>query len=467
MRTYIYIVVIALFILSSCSSGLYVSGEYDDLYFVPSDRAVYTDVQVNPGVYASGDELESIYGVDTLVAEDYIDAVGYDDDIAYYGDYDRSVFDYNYGSGYSSYLNRFYGNYFDPYWRDPYYGGWGFNNFGYSYGFGYPSMSFYYGMGSPWYYSPSRFYSPYSYYSWNSYFYDPYYSSFYGYSPYYGYYPGVGSYPSSQFGSAGNASRRSYSTLTRGDAINTSAKSRSDSYTSSGTRATADRSSLTGVSERRSDTRSATTSATGAINDRSRSAVTQDPDVRRSEAQRSAVNTRTRESVQTGTRTIDKPVYNQTQRSYNPTYTNPRMTTRPAYNNSNSSRSTINNSNRSTINNSSRSTINNNSRNSAVIRTNPVNRSSSINRSSSVNRGSSVNRSTSTGSRIPAMRSTSTTPVRSSSSVSSGSRSVTGRSSISTGSSRSVSSGSVSSGSRSTSGTSRSTSSSTGRSGKR
>lgn len=465
MRTYIYIIVFALFILSSCSSSMYMSGEYDDLYFVPSDRAVYVDKPTNSGIYASGDELESIYGVDTLMAEDYIDAVGYDDDLAYYGDYDRSVFDYNYGSGYSSYVNRFYGNYFDPYWRDPFYRGMGYGmgygmgmgiGYGMGYGFGYPSMSFYYGMGFPRYFSPFGYYSPYSYY-------DSFYSPYWGYSPYYGYYPGGSGYPSYDYGVAGSASRRSYSTLSRGDAVSSPAKSRNDIYNNTrATRTTTDRNTVAGVSERRTGDRSTTTAGTSA----SRGVVAQDPDTRRAEAQRSAVTTRTRASAQTGSRTIDKPVYNQTQRSYNPTYTNPRMATRPAYNNSNTNRSIINNS-RSTINNS-RSTTNTGIRNTSVIRTNPVNRSSSVNRST-INSGSSINRSSSTGLRVPTMRSTSTVPVRSSSSISSGSgsRSVTSGSSFNTGSSRSVSSGSSVSRSTSSSSSSRSTSSSTGRSGKR
>ena len=127
MKTYLYIIVLALFLLSSCSSSLYTSGEYDDLYFTPSDRVVY--VQDNQGVnqqYASLDELENIYDLDTLVAEDYVDAIGYDDDMAYYGDNNSNVFDYYNGVSYASHINRFYGNYFDPYWRDPFYYGSGF-----------------------------------------------------------------------------------------------------------------------------------------------------------------------------------------------------------------------------------------------------------------------------------------------------------------------------------------------------
>ena len=40
MKALLYIMVLITAILSSCASSLYVGGEYDDLYYSPSDKPV-------------------------------------------------------------------------------------------------------------------------------------------------------------------------------------------------------------------------------------------------------------------------------------------------------------------------------------------------------------------------------------------------------------------------------------------
>ena len=154
MKASNYILGLALLTLASCSSGLYVGTEYDDLYYVSSDQPVtkarISDRnQISEGNLRSESYYDNIYAADTLVSDEYSDAVDYADA----GSYDNR-YDY-YDGSYAGRLNRFYGNYFNPYWRDPFYYGFypsfGFNN--YYYGFPY-SYSYY----DPFYYD---FYSPY------------------------------------------------------------------------------------------------------------------------------------------------------------------------------------------------------------------------------------------------------------------------------------------------------------------
>ncbi len=72
MKALYYIFGGALLTLASCSSGLYVGSEYDDLYYLPSDQPV-TRVQtrvnrpVAEGNLRSGDYYDNIYAADTLV----------------------------------------------------------------------------------------------------------------------------------------------------------------------------------------------------------------------------------------------------------------------------------------------------------------------------------------------------------------------------------------------------------------
>ncbi|NMC37501.1 MAG: hypothetical protein GYA41_04170, partial [Bacteroidales bacterium] len=151
-----------LLILASCSSGLYVGTEYDDLYYQNTDKPVVRvqsadNQQVVEGDLRADNYYDNIYAADTLVSGEFSDAVDYDDavinDNYYYDDY-----------SYSGRLRRFHGNYFYPYWRDPFYM---MPSFGYNY---------YYG-GYPYYYSP---------YSYDPFYYDPFYYGYGGfYSSYY------------------------------------------------------------------------------------------------------------------------------------------------------------------------------------------------------------------------------------------------------------------------------------------
>src|SRR5512137_1932992 len=121
MKALYYIIGLALLTLASCSSGLYVGTEYDDLYYQSADQPV-TRVQtrvsqpVAEGNLQSGAYYDNIYDNDTLVSKEYTDAVDYNDALGYSDNY------YNYYDNYSyaGRLNRFYGNYFSPYWRDPF-----------------------------------------------------------------------------------------------------------------------------------------------------------------------------------------------------------------------------------------------------------------------------------------------------------------------------------------------------------
>ena len=200
MKALYYISGFVLLTLASCSSGLYTGTEYDDLYYQSSDvpvTRVSTEVarQVPEGNLRSDAYYDNIYASDTLVSEQYSDAVDSDDARAY-GNY----YNYNYNfydNSYAGRLNRFYGNYFYPYWRDPFYYSW-YPSFSFNYyygGFPYSYYDpFYYDFYSPFYYSP-YYYRPY-YYGfggiYNNYFYGGIFNRYYGYYPYYGYHNDYG-----------------------------------------------------------------------------------------------------------------------------------------------------------------------------------------------------------------------------------------------------------------------------------
>jgi len=166
MKAFHSIFGVVLLTLASCSSGLYVGTEYDDLYYQSSDKPVVrvqsTDNQpIVEGDLKADNYYDNIYAADTLVSNEFSNAADYNDAGVYNNYYD------NYS--YSGRLSRFYGNYFYPYWRDPFYM---MPSFGFNYYGGYP------------------YYNPYSY---DPFYYDPYYS--YGYGGYYGSYhcnsPGI------------------------------------------------------------------------------------------------------------------------------------------------------------------------------------------------------------------------------------------------------------------------------------
>ncbi|HUS87032.1 MAG TPA: hypothetical protein VMW76_07325 [Bacteroidales bacterium] len=425
MKTYLYILLLTIFILSACSSSIYMSGEYDDLYYTPSDKQMYVqEYPANQDAYQSITEIENQYNLDTLIGDEYFDPSIYDDDLAYYDTDRNSAFDYYSGGSYSRNLNRFYGNYFDPYWRYPYYG-FGYNSF--SYGFGYPyynPFSYYGGYGG--YGGYYDFYDP--YYSYYSY---PYYRNSYhwgGYSPYYGYYS-----PYTYSRVTDNTEiqrRRSYSTLSNN--YNRNVGSKATSLPTYGSRRNAEALSSTNSATRRIASGS-TVSNNAAANNRA---------INNDRALQSVQNQNIRRTDQnvTSTRTSDKPVYNSADRTYIPTYTNPRMSTRPTYNTTVTKRNTSTGTNNRTINNTStnRGAVTNrsgNSRNSIINRS--ANSSSRSNYSTpirsnntSISRSSSFNssRSVSSGS---AVRSTSSSSSRSSGSSSSGGRSTSSSSSSS------------------------------------
>ena len=98
MKALNYILVIATAILSSCASSLYVGGEYDDLYFSPADQKAQASEQksvpqqiaeenVKPEQY-----FDNAYSNDTLVADEYNNAVDFNNSMYY--NKDNSAFEY-------------------------------------------------------------------------------------------------------------------------------------------------------------------------------------------------------------------------------------------------------------------------------------------------------------------------------------------------------------------------------------
>ena len=155
MKTLSQILVLALLTLGSCTSSLYTGAEYDDLYYLPSDKPVVknnpsVNEKIAEGTLKDKDYYDNKYAADTLVSDQYSDAVDIDSQV-YNNDYYNNQ-GYDYYDNYSSYagrLRRFYGNYFDPYWRDPFYFSYGYPSFGY--GFGYGGFPYSYGFGNPYY----------------------------------------------------------------------------------------------------------------------------------------------------------------------------------------------------------------------------------------------------------------------------------------------------------------------------
>src|SRR5664279_2550054 len=139
MKTASQIFILALLTLGSCTSSLYTGAEYDDLYYSSSDKQVARNSQgANEqitGDNAKGkDYYDNKYAADTLVSEEYSDAVDYDNQVNNNSNSDQG-YDYYSDSPYSNHLRMFYGNYFDPYWRDPFYFDSGYPSFGYGYGY--------------------------------------------------------------------------------------------------------------------------------------------------------------------------------------------------------------------------------------------------------------------------------------------------------------------------------------------
>jgi hypothetical protein len=332
MKTISQLLILALLFLGSCTSALYTGAEYDDLYYLPSDRPVVSNKsavneQIAEGTLKGKDYYDNVYAADTLVSDEYSAAVDYDSQVDNSNYYSDRGYDYYDEFPYSSRLRMFYGNYFDPYWRDPYYYGFGYSGFPY-YGYG-SSWNPYYGYGGMYgdYYGGGYYSGLYGGY------YGGYNSGYYGY--YGGYRGGSSLFSTYPFGYSGvylknggdnsiNYARRdrpsTYSSKLDG---NTSPSgSRRDSYLQTGNTRTGAR--TTGTQSVASDQRR--TSSSGLNSQQSVNQVnrrsTQDQTNIRSNASgtRNAANTR--------------PEYNSASRSYTPSYNNPRMSTRPSYNNS-------------------------------------------------------------------------------------------------------------------------------------
>ena len=194
MKALYHTLFLTLLALGSCTSSLYTGAEYDDLYYLPSDQPAVKSKPQTKDNTAKGNQqdeayYDNIYAADTLVSDEYSDAVDNNDQLVVNGGNSDGAYNYSDYYSYSDRLNTFYGNYFYPYWRDPFYYGYpsyglGFGiGFGFSFGWGYP----YYGYGYPYYGYP---YYGYPYYDYCYGYYPPYYGGGY-YPPYYGggYYP--------------------------------------------------------------------------------------------------------------------------------------------------------------------------------------------------------------------------------------------------------------------------------------
>jgi hypothetical protein len=454
MKALSQILVLALLTLGSCTSRLYTGAEYDDLYYLPSDKPVVTtkppvNEQITEGTLKDKGYYDNIYAADTIVADQYSDAVDIGNQIYNNNSYNNNGYNYFDDYSYSGRLRQFYGNYFDPYWRDPFYFDYGYPSFGY--GFGYGGFPYSYGFGNSFYGSPYFGYGGYGDYYGG--FYPGYYGGFYGgfgsyYYPYYGY---TGSYFRSDGQNGVTYGRRERpSTLSsKWNSSNVSASGtlRRDSYLSGGNsgvnRRISSGSQTVAVDQRR-------TVSSGVNSQQSVNQVNRKLDQNQAKAE----NIRPTTSVKKNPVNA-KPEYNSVNRKYTPSYSNPRMSTRPSYNNSrmyNNSGSVRTPSNQGSYQNPYNSARSNSSGNvvqrrygspsgysvpSGQIRSNSYGNSQrySVPSRSSVERGSSYSSGSSSGS--------------SRSSYSSGSSSSESRGSYSSGSSSSSSSGRSSSGSSS------------------
>ena len=113
MKAINYISLAALLVSGACTSSLYTGVEYDDLYFLPSDRAVTAvrspEKQVVEGNLKTAEYYDNIYAADTLMSDEYSEALNSQN--ALNGDYKQGYYDGFYDSqSYTGRLRRFYGN---------------------------------------------------------------------------------------------------------------------------------------------------------------------------------------------------------------------------------------------------------------------------------------------------------------------------------------------------------------------
>jgi hypothetical protein len=465
MKTLSQILVLALLTLGSCTSSLYTGAEYDDLYYLPSDKPVAksnssVNDKITEGTLKNKDYYDNIYAADTLVSDQYSDAVNYDNQVNNSNYSNGEGFDYYNDYPYSNRLRMFYGNYFNPYWRDPFYLDYGMGlGMGYGYGMGYGmDYGMGYGMGYGGLYGdyyggyPGMYYGGY---------YGNYYGGYYGGSFFgsglYGGYPMLLRESNTKYGRPerpSNLSSRWNST------VGEVGSARRNSSISSGTLIAGGRSAgsqVVATSQRRAVSSGVNSQAVNQVNGK---AV---------QVQTKGNYTRSVNSVQRNTTNV-KPAYNSVNRAYTPSYNNPRMSTRPSYNNSRVSEGVNSSANRNGVTNNSR--VYNNA---GSVRQSYQNSYNNVRSNSS---GSSVQRRSNSPSgyyiqsgqpRSGSSRSSSSYSLPSrgsySSGFSGGSSSGRSSSSYSSGSSGSVSSGSYSSGS--SSGSSSSSRSSSGSSSSR
>lgn len=320
MKALLYIGILTALLASSCATGrINTGGETDDLYYSSSDKPAVTNNSKPKTKDASASTqpdqyYDNIYAQDTLIADGYNDAVDFQGSNFYQDD--NNAFEYmDDPFSYSHRLSMFYGNYFYPYWRTPYY--YGYN-------------PYYYDYYNPYY--PSYGYNPYFYGGYYGGFYGGYYGGFYGgmglsFGFGTGYYGGSGyyapyyntSYPNENV-SVGTGRRERYSSLTS-SYNNTVPPVRKSTYNPAVTEGASRRSqtavqSATGSEYRR----------TGTTTDITQGRTTESGNRSQSSAARRDVSEMTQPST--------RPGYNSSERSYTPSYNNPRMSERPSYNNS-------------------------------------------------------------------------------------------------------------------------------------
>jgi hypothetical protein len=216
LRLYMFLVLgLSAFTCAMSQKNSKTSSEYDDIYYIPSEKKAAPSVQQQaPGTietpaYEPTNYEKYINSLENKsesksAQSSYIDTVEYAQDQNYVGtDYlgkDGNTYVTNnyYNTDdyyYASRIRRFYDPfssvgyydpfYYDPFWYDP---GWSFNM---SFGYPYYGYGFSYGMPyySPWY-SGYYGYSPYSYgwgynpymYGYNYGYYDNYYGNYYGHN---------------------------------------------------------------------------------------------------------------------------------------------------------------------------------------------------------------------------------------------------------------------------------------------
>src|SRR5664280_2712119 len=330
MKTVSQIFILALLTLGSCTSSLYTGAEYDDLYYLPSDKPVAksnssVNDKITEGTLKNKDYYDNIYAADTLVSDQYSDAVNYDNQVNNSNYSNGEGFDYYNDYPYSNRLRMFYGNYFNPYWRDPFYLDYGMGmglGMGYGYGMGYDMG---YGMGYGGLYGD--YYGGYP---------GMYYGGYYG--NYYGGYYGGSFFGSGLYGGYSMLLRESNTKYGRPERpSNLSSRWNSKVVEVGSARRSSSFSSGTSIAGgRAAGLQAVATSQRRAVSSGVNSQAVNQVNGKTVQIQTKGNYTRSATSVQRNSANV-KPAYNSVNRAYTPSYNNPRMSTRPSYNNSRAS----------------------------------------------------------------------------------------------------------------------------------